>query len=114
MSELAARAEKAERDLARARATLAEHVNENLALHARCAELEVLLDTARDAAMVAVARGAELEERVAEFGELARQAREALAKLERERDHAESERDELTTRLRAMGAFDSCGGPFRG
>lgn len=41
--ELIAKAAKAEDALAATRATLAEHVDENLALHARCAELEAKL-----------------------------------------------------------------------
>jgi hypothetical protein len=41
--ELIAKAAKAEDALAATRATLAEHVDENLALHARCAKLEAKL-----------------------------------------------------------------------
>lgn len=39
--ELMLRVNKAEADLAAAQATLTEHVEENLSLHARCNELEV-------------------------------------------------------------------------
>jgi hypothetical protein len=44
---LALRVEKLERELATARATLAEHVEENIALHARVIELEATIERAQ-------------------------------------------------------------------
>jgi phage shock protein A len=63
----AANLAKAERELGAARATLAEHVEENLALHRRCIELEE--DNAKSHALIdAMERGGQdLLRRVAEL-----------------------------------------------
>jgi hypothetical protein len=67
--ELMARAQRAEETLASVRATLAEHVEENLTLHRRVSELEAALQSLVRAS---AARVAELEKENVEFREALR------------------------------------------